>query len=468
MTYLPRSIDRALVEWAEGPDRKPLVLRGARQTGKSSSVRHFGEGFELFLELNLERWEDLSLVRSCRSANELVTALSARHDIERFPRRTLLLLDEIQESPEAIQWLRFLREDFPDLFVVAAGSLMEVRLEERAFSFPVGRVTFRTLRPMSFLEILRATGKEVLGARLTEAVEEGRRVPGPLHEQALASLRDHLFVGGMPEAVARWAATGNPAAVRDVHGDLLQALAEDIQKYRGAAATSDLEAAFENLGHHYGRRFRYENFAPGYRSQRMKAALGKLEAALLIHRVWPTSSRSLPLAVRPRAAPKLLPLDVGMALYAMGTGYEALRTGPLERVLDGRLAEIFAGLGLLAADPRAREPLHFWVNESPRANAETDYLLPVSGSPLPVEVKSGASGTLKSLHQFLWRAGLDLGVRLWTGPWADERHSVRMPDGRLDYRLLSLPLYLAEKVPTLGRRARSGTTTSASWAGRGR
>ena len=453
--YVSRTIDRTLGEWAHSPDRKPLVLRGARQTGKSSSIRELGRGFELFLELNLERYEDLQLVRACRSPRDLLAALSARHNVAAFPSRTLLFLDEIQESSEAIGWLRFFREDHPELFVVAAGSLMEVRLEERGFSFPVGRVTFRTLRPLSFLEFCRAVGKEVLAQKLGEALGPQGELPPPLHRQALSLLRDYLFVGGMPEAVVRWADSGNPATVRQAQADLLHALAEDIQKYRGAESAADLEAAFENLKHHYGLRFRYEGFAPGYKSQRMKDALGKLEAALLIARVVPTSSLALPLAARPRSAPKLLPLDVGLAVAAMGTGFVAVRSEPLERLLSGRLAEMFAGQQLLAGvagvagDEGAGEPLYFWVSESARGNAEIDYLLAGPGFPVPVEVKSGASGALKSLHQFLWRADLELGLRLHTGGLADERHSVQMPEGVLEYRLLSLPLYLAEEARRL-------------------
>ena len=427
------------------------MLRGARQTGKSSSVRHLGRSFELFLELNLERFEDLALVRASRSPEDLLKALAARHNLAAFPERTLLFLDEVQESAEAIHWLRFFREDHPQLSVIAAGSLLEVRLQERGFSFPVGRVTFRTLRPLSFQEFLQALGKDVLARNLREgAVTEGGIAP-PIHLQALDLLRDYLVTGGMPEAVARWVESGNPAAVRQVQADLIQAFAEDIQKYRSGVDVSDLEAAFENLPHHYGLRFRYENFAPGFKSQRMKDALSKLEAALLITRVWPSHSLDLPLAVRPRSAPKLLPLDIGLAVYSMGTGFQALATEPLERLLDGRLAEIFVGQQLLADQTAMTEPLFFWVSESANANAETDFLLPGPGYPVPVEVKSGASGSLKSLHQFLARARRGLGIRLHAGKSADEQLEVRMPEGPLKYRLLSLPLYLAGEVPSMLR-----------------
>ena len=450
--YLPRSIDAILLAWTREVDRKPLVLRGARQTGKTEAVRRLAEQFDLFLELNLERFEDLSLVRSCRSADELLTALAARYNVERFPARTLLFLDEIQESPEAVAWLRFLREDHPDLYVIAAGSLLEVRLQERGFSFPVGRVTFRVLRPFTFFEFLAASERGVLAQHLLAAVSEGRPIPPALDEQARELLRDYLLVGGMPEAVARWVAEHNPAVVRSVHRDLVQALAEDLQRFGNLREVGHLEAAFENLRHHYGLRFRYENFAPGYRSQLMKNALGKLEAALLIHRALPTSSLELPLRERTRSAAKLLPLDVGLALHTMGSGFETVRSLSLSQILDGRIAEIFAGQQLLAASPGFPGELFFWVSESPHSNAEVDYLVPIDGRPVPVEVKSAAAGSLKSLHQFLWRAGHSTGIRLYGGPFNDEQLKVQMPEGELAYRLLSLPVYLAEKLPALELR----------------
>src|SRR6185436_7949873 len=302
--------------------------------------------------------------------------------------------------------------------------------------------------------------REVLSRHLTAAVSEGRPILPALHEQALELLRDYLLVGGMPEAVARWVAERHPVAVRSVHRDLVQALAEDLQRFGNLREVGYLEAAFENLRHHYGLRFRYENFAPGYRSQLMKNALAKLEAALLIHRVLPTSSLALPLRERTRSAAKLLPLDVGLALYTFGSGFETARALPLSQILDGRIAEIFAGQQLLASAPGFPGELFFWVSESSNNNAEVDYLMPIGGRPVPVEVKSAAAGSLKSLHQFLWRAGLSTGVRLHTGLFADEQLEVQMSDGTLAYRLLSLPVYLAEKLPDLELGAERSETVS--------
>ena len=447
--YFPRKIDPVLEKWSISDHRKPLILSGARQTGKTSSIREFGKKFDLFVELNLERYADLKMVRSCNSTEELLEALSARHNLARFPRRTLIFLDEIQQSLRAVRWLRFFHEDHPELAVVAAGSLLETRLQDRGFSFPVGRVTFRTLRPFSFFEFIQALGKDVLARNLAKQVGGGKAIPAAVHNQAMELVRDYVMVGGMPEAVARWASGANMTEVRKVHEDLVQALAEDIHRYKGKNDLVYLEAAFENLAHHYGLRFKYENFAPGYASRPMKSAINRLERAMLLTRVWPTSSRALALRTRPRSAPKLLPLDIGIALHMMGPTHEHLRARPVQQIVGGRVAEMFVGQQLLASRYGPGEQIHFWVSESSRGNAETDFLIEGPSVPIPVEVKSGASGSLKSMHQFLMRAGLATGIRFWAAGLADEQHTVAMAGGRIGYRLLSLPLYAAETLDQL-------------------
>jgi len=445
--YLPRTIDREMREWSTSAARKPLILRGARQTGKSSSVRHLGETcFDLFLEINLERREDLRLARACGSAEELLEVLSARHSVERFPERTLLFLDEIQEYPEAVRWLRFFKEDHPELAVVAAGSFLELRLQDRGFSFPVGRVTFQALHPLSFFEFLEATGQGGVLDHLLAAFHAHRAPQPAFHDLALAALRDYLWIGGMPEAVASWVRETHSAVVLRIQESILQAFAEDLQKYRGAQSSEYLEAAFDALPVHYGKRFKYENFVPGYKSRPMRTALGKLESAMVVSRVLPTSSLRPPLEIRRRSAAKLLPLDVGLAFHAMGGNLLDTRGGELGDLLDGRLAEIFVGQQLLASVAGYPGKLYFWVREAAHSNAEVDYLVGGSGRLLPVEVKSAASGALRSLHQFLRRSGQETGVRLYAGPFLDQGHRVRMPDGELDYRLVSLPLYLAEAL----------------------
>ena len=449
MFYAPRDIDAELIAWSSQPGRKPLVLRGARQVGKTASVRHLAQSFDHYVELNLERPADRRLVDTCASAAELLTALAIRLDLRALPPRTLLFVDEIQERPEAVAWLRFFYEDHPELAVVAAGSLMEVRLQERDFSFPVGRVTFRYLHPLTFLEFLSATGRRRLAEQLVESATTLTPVAAPLHDEARERLRDYLLVGGMPEAVVSWAQQGSPVDVRQVHGDLVQGFAEDLHKYAGVRDMAPLEAAFHGLRHHYGQRFKYEGFAPGFASRPMKTALGRLEGAMVVRQLLPTTSTRPPPVTRARAAHKLLPLDIGIALSDIGVPWSELRAAQLDRVLDGRVAEILVGQELVAGQTRRADPLHFWVSESSRGSAEVDYLLPQHGKLLPVEVKAGATGTLKSLHRFLQRADHRTGIRLYDGALRDDQNEVRMDGTELAYRLVSLPLYLAAALRSL-------------------
>jgi uncharacterized protein len=445
--YVERAIDAELASWAGAPDRRPLVLRGARQVGKTEAVRRLAGRFEAAVELNLERRADARLVEGSESPEELLLALRVRHGWARLPARLLLFLDEIQESPRAVEWLRFFYEDHPEIAVVAAGSLMEVRLTDRDFSFPVGRVTFRYLHPFGFFDFLRATGRDVLRETLREAAEDLRGVPLAVHEQALHALRNYLLVGGMPAAVAAWVQNEDPIQARQIQSDLLQAFAEDLHKYRGIRDPQPLAAAFEALPQHYGARFKYESFAPGHRSAQMKASLDKLEAAMLIDRALPTSSYAPPYQRRPRSAAKLIPLDTGVALASAGTPFDELRRADPLTVLGGRATEMLVGQQLRAHRLRDRDPLWFWVAESSRANAEVDFLVEA----VPVEVKAGKSGTLKSMHQFLARGGGRVGVRLHSGSFADQTHSVHLPGrGDFTYRLVSLPLYLAETLSLFG------------------
>lgn len=444
--YCARMMDAELLAWANDAARKPLVLRGARQVGKTAAVRHLGSSFELFLELNLDRFEDRRLVDAAQSVPDLLAALRVRANVIKFPPQTLLFIDEIQESATAMKWLRFFQEDHPELAVVAAGSLLELRMQERGFSFPVGRVTLRYLRPFSLFEFMAACGHGVLAEMVRGSVATMAALPRPAHDQTLDLLRDYLHVGGMPEAVASWVQARSAVAVRQIQTDLLQAFAEDLVKYQRPADRGYLEAAFDHLRHHYGLRFKHENFAPGFRSEVTKSALARLEGAMVVRRVWPTSSCVVPLQTRARAAPKLLPLDIGLALSAMGVPISDLIRQALDSLLDGRVAEMFVGQELLTNEIRSDAPLHFWVTESSTANAELDYMVCAADGVRPVEVKSGASGSLKSLHQFLGRSGTQNGYRLYAGELAEQRHQVRVSGQVVDMRLVSLPLYCASLV----------------------
>jgi uncharacterized protein len=449
VSYIPRLLDADLALWASSEDRKPLVLRGARQTGKTAAIRQLGRSFDLFVELNLDRLTDRRLVEESRTPAELLTALQVRDNVAQYPPRTLLFVDEVQESPKAVGWLRTLYEEHPTLAVVAAGSLLEVRAAAGGFSFPVGRVTFRYLHPLTFFEFLGALGRDVLLDHLQQAARLARPLPPPVHEQALDLLRDYLWVGGMPEAVMTWVSSTSPVRVRELQADLMQAFSEDIPKYEAGPNQGVLDAVFSHLPHHYGLRFKYESFAPGYRSALMKSGLAALEGAMLVRRALPTSDVQSPLHERPNAAPKLFPLDVGLASAGMAIPLVALRGGALDQLLDGRMAEVLVGQLLISRQRRAVEPLYFWTAGKRGSEAEVDFLVPGREGLLPIEVKAGAQGTLRALHQLIGRSTIREAVRLWSGPLLVDRPVIRVDGVEITYTLRSLPLYLAETAVDL-------------------
>jgi hypothetical protein len=444
--YLNRTMDAELEAWYESSPRKPLILRGARQTGKSTSVRAFGRTKPLFLEVSLERFSDARLASESRTPDEFLQALLLRSNLSSFPPGTVLFLDEIQEEPKAIGWLRWFFEDRPELAVIAAGSLLEVRMKSRGFGFPVGRVTFASMYPLSFPEFLEATQQEQRVGFLRDVVSSPRRIPEAIHQEFLDLLRTYIVVGGMPESVSRYVTEGGFAGPRRVHEDLIQAFSQDVQKYPNSPRYTEL--ALRYMKNHYGLRFKYERFAPEGQSRQMREALDSLEGAMLLHRALPTSSVVPPLIEKVKAAPKLIPLDVGLALSDFGLSPTELATMPLEDLLGGRFAECFVGQQLRIS-ASAAWPLYFWVRESSRASAEVDFLLVKHPVCIPVEVKSGTSGTLKSMHQYLWRSGGKTGIRLDSGNVSDRQLEIKMTDGVLCYRLISLPLYLASFLPDL-------------------
>ena len=449
--FFSRNADQRLRAWFRHPARKPLVLRGARQTGKTTAVRRLAATVPHFFELNLERHADLALVRSCRSGSDLVARLQQVNNLSSVPANTLIFLDEIQEHAEALKWLRFFYEDTPELAVIASGSLLEVRLRDETLPFPVGRVEFLRLEPLTFLEFLEATEADRIANDLRKSFATAEGVDPGLHILAMERFREFLLVGGMPEAVGAWLTSRSLPEVERVHGALVQAYREDLLKYRVRAGTRYLEVVLDAAPAHYGARFRVRNLAPGERDRPLTEALHMLEKAMIIYRVRPTSSKSLPLVSRSRAAHKLIPLDIGLALAQLGVRPEQLDGEAIETLMAGRLAEAFTGVQLLAASPERDRALSFWTREGKaKSNAEVDYLVPSPDGVLPVEVKSGAAGSLKSMHQFLAGSTGKLGVRLSAKPGGLEDLVVKLPSGkRLEYRLLTLPVYLAELVPEL-------------------
>ncbi len=446
---LNRFAKTRLDAWFKHQRRKPLILRGARQTGKSTSIRQLGQSAKFFIEINLENHLDLELVKTCHSATDLCERLQQKYGLSNLPPDTLLFLDEIQEHPPALTWLRFFHENHPEIAVVAAGSLMEVRLRDSHLPFPVGRVEFMRLEPLSFFEFLEATNGGRIASDLRGEFSNPNGIPTGLHQLATERLRHFLLVGGMPEAVSVWAETENLNEVSKVHHDLVQAYFEDLLKYGLRTGTSALQSVLLAAPNLYGSRFKNRNLVSGLKDRALAEAIELLELAMVIHRAVPTYSQQLPLIPRAKAAHKLIPLDVGLALSQLGVRAEQLLDLPVESLLDGRIAEMFVGLQLLGTSTNGPRNLYFWTREYKGGRAaEVDYLVSTAEGILPVEVKAGKTGSLKSLHQYLAASGGSFGYRLASGAGGVEDLKVKITQGRtILYRLKSLPLYMAELIP---------------------
>lgn len=431
-----------LMVWLTSSTRKPLVIRGARQVGKTSLVRGFAAGIKCrFVELNLERPSHAAIFRSNMSVKDIINRIFLECRVPVGDAPLLLFIDEIQEVPEAVAMLRFFYDEHPEISLIAAGSLLEVALSAAAISFPVGRVEFLYLRPMSFAEFLQATGDDLLCDALHEVP-----VPPYAHELLLKRFHKYALIGGMPEAVVRYvSADGNFESVNQVFADLFTAFCDDIPKYgRNETMRRILLHSLESAPYEAGSRITFHGFGgSNYRSREAGEALRTLERAMLLELVYPTVALGLPLMPDQRKAPRLHFLDVGLANYRAGLQSYLIGMQDLSDVHRGRLVEQVIGQELKASTTRSNFPLCFWVRDKAQSQAELDFIFATEQGIVPVEVKSGAAGKLRSLHQFMRLSSTQTAVRLYAGPPAC--HNVSLEGS--NYKLVNIPYYAASLIP---------------------
>ena len=417
--YYPRLIDNYLKEWALRPSRKPLLLRGARQVGKSTAVRHLGKQFESFIEINLEKQPSFKeLFQGDLNVKRIVSQLSAMVGKPIIPKQTLLFIDEIQTSPEAIMALRFFKEDMPDLHVIAAGSLLEFALETLP-SFGVGRIHSMFVYPMTFDEFLTACGEQLLIEARNNATAQ-TPLPLPLYEKLVTLFRSYMLVGGMPEVVARWVETHDYLACQEVQDDIVLTYQDDFPKYRKRVDPTLLRLTLQSVALQVGNKFVYSQVGSGYNTNEVKKALDMLTLAGIITPVTHTNANGLPLGSE--ADPtykKMLLLDSGLLLRWLDMSgdiseitAQILTQNPTDLVNKGGLTEMIAGLELLRyRTPNMRHELFYWVRKAKNAQAEVDYLTTYKATVLPIEVKAGTQGGMKSLWLFMGEKKLKNAVR---------------------------------------------------------
>ena len=457
---MKRKVAQNVNRWFSSKGRKPLVLRGARQVGKSTMVRLFAEehGLDL-LEVNLERHRDMDRVFASLDVGVILSNLEAIVG-KRVGPRTLIFLDEIQATPHALEALRYFFEDRPELPVVAAGSLLEFALSREAFSMPVGRIQYLFLQPMCFSEFLEAIDPASL--EWLDSLNFEEAFPQEAHKRLTNRLRQYLLTGGMPEAVKCFAETQDFAAVASIHNGILNTYVDDFSKYARQADLGDLQRLFRNLPLHLGKKTKYVHLLPDAASAHARRLLELLIKAQVALPVYGSDCAAIPLrsGMNPRVL-KLFFLDVGLVSRLLGQDWIDINSLQEKALVnEGPLAEQFIAQHLTLDSTFETPPeLFYWLNESKNANAEVDFVVSQGNLILPVEVKAGKTGTLKSLHLFCGRRNFRHAVRFDLSPPSVHEIDTQVTNKRGSdlcsrYLLHTLPLYAVEKLPDLMKKFR--------------
>lgn len=437
-----RIAQKYLYEWAQKEERKPLVLRGARQVGKTTLVKMFAADFDHYIYLNLEEKEDAELFAADSSFDDLLVGIFFKANIPIGSSRTLIFIDEIQNEPKAVQALRYFYEKRPDLYVIAAGSLLE-SLMGRHISFPVGRVEYMALHPCTFVEFLMAIGEDMLANQIEKIA-----VPQSLHGYTLDLFKKYMIIGGLPEVVANYAQYRDMVRLNGVFNALLSGYRDDVEKYADKPKEQDSIRYILNYGWtSAGHRIQFAKFTnSSFKSADVSNAFRTLEKTLLLELVYPLTSTSFPILPDLKKSPKLLWFDTGLVNYVTGMQEELLFTHNSDELWNGDIAEHIVAQELLGATTLFGEKRMFWVRDARNSQAEVDFVIRHKSHLLPIEVKTGSKSKLRSLHQYMEESNENIALRLWNGPMTSD--IITRTDGR-PFTLYNIPLYYAGHLNAL-------------------
>ena len=407
-----RTALKRLNDWRFSTNRKPLVLRGARQVGKTTLIQEFAQSFAQKIMLNLEKVEHKQMLEASKPFSEILNRLFFQFNIPQNNLPTLLFIDEIQNSPKTVALLRFFYEEAPWLYVIAAGSLLEFALQELP-SFGVGRIRSLFVRPFSFNEFLLACNQNQLAEAIQNA-SETNPLPDLIHKKIITSYKRFMAIGGMPEVVASYAATNDMLLCMNIIDDLVISYQDDFAKYKRLMPANRIKEAFEATVMQMGGKFVYSKAALTSDPKQIKAAIELLILAGLVIPVTHTSSNGIPLGAEiDTKKRKMLIFDTGVFQRLLGLNIGELMIGDSFEVINkGALAELSVGLELSKLSAFYRnEPLYYWQRESVSGNAEIDYVFQKGEKIIPIEVKSSTKGSMQSLHQFMKEKKSEEGIR---------------------------------------------------------
>lgn len=436
MGYI-RKIIPELSKWKVSKNRKPLVLRGARQVGKTTIVRKFAEEFTQYIELNLENEEhSLFFKNSSSLTDQLKTVFLSKNKSWNKRSETLLFIDEIQSLPKLVNQLRFFYENLPEIPIITAGSMLET-LFDHQMNFPVGRVEYLVLRPVNFYEYLGAI-KE------TEVLEllNHRPIPSYAEPRLFNLFKNFSLIGGMPEVVKRYAEEKDLKELSKTYNSLITSYLDDVEKYaRNTVQTQLLRYVIRNMFAYAGRRITFEGFGNSrYKSREMSETLRTLEKALILNLIYPCTQTKLPMIPDLKKSPKLQVLDFGLMNYFVGLQAEIMGSQMLENVYDGILIENLVGQEILSEQFESLNTLNFWARDKKGSTAEVDFIINYNSKLIPIEVKSGKIGKLKSLLMYMDETPHNMAVRIYQGGLIIEKHITT--NGK-EFYLLNLPYFLS-------------------------
>ncbi|MBI5298705.1 MAG: ATP-binding protein [Deltaproteobacteria bacterium] len=432
---MKRIIDKELLLWKGNRDRKVLLVRGARQVGKTYSMRQLGKSFKHFVEVNFEELKDVRVFfDGVLSPDEIIRKLSVYFNTPINPHETLLFFDEIQACPNALQSLRFFHEKMKELHVAAAGSLLEFVLSEIS-SFGVGRIETFFMYPMTFAEFLKNSGDEGLNQIIADASLD-KPVDEVFHNKILDRLKLFQIIGGMPETVRAYIETQDFTKCQKSADTLITSINDDFAKYRKRLSAIKLQETFKSIIMQVGNKFKYSNISDEP-SSGYKNALDLLIRAGLAYKVFHTSARGLPLGAQiDEKKFKVLFFDTGIYQRVMGLDLASYMSSPIEDLVNkGAFAELFVGLELIASEKNYVHPeLYYWHREAKSSNAEVDYIVSVNNKIIPIEVKSSRKGQMQSLRLFLKERNKTYGIRISCENFGKHEN------------IISIPLYAIPKL----------------------
>lgn len=437
-----RDIIVNLEAWAADSHRKPLILRGARQVGKTTVVNEFGKQFDNYLPLNLEKQEAAKLFDLSVPLKDLMPLLFAHCGVIRKEGRTLLFIDEIQNSAKAISLLRYFYEELPDIYVIAAGSLLE-NIVDIHTSFPVGRVQYLALRPCSFREFLQAIQEETLLPVLAQP-----KITSAFHERLMNLFNIYTLIGGMPEVIQLYAERRDILSLNNIYETLLQGYRDDVEKYTTGKLLPDVVRFLLKEGwHKAGQNITLGGFAgSSYKAREVGEAFRLLEKAMLLELVYPTTATEVPATSEIKRTPKLIWLDTGLVNYAAQVQKQILGANDILDTWRGMIAEQIVAQELLTLTNKVSQKRNFWVRGQNDSSAEVDYIWVQESSIFPIEVKSGHNAHLRSLHSFMERSSQTVAFRVWSQPYSV--NEVKTVQGK-QFRLINLPFYLVGELPDI-------------------